>query len=113
MGQRNDEGFSCNSCVRVWCREDDKDYYLIKNSWGPYWTENGYAKVMCHLLANLMHPIIDDDYVFKITTDTRKDFYYYLTLIQDMGNNLGRDIRRSFARTGKVGLSRQEDQRSR
>ena len=41
--------------------EKGQDYFLVKNSWGPYWGDQGYVKIgtnnVCGILSNPILPI--------------------------------------------------------
>ncbi|CAA6670076.1 unnamed protein product [Spirodela intermedia] len=66
-GQKLDHGV----LVVGYGREDGKDYWLIKNSWSTFWSENGYGKIerninapfgKCGIAMNPSYPVIDKPY---------------------------------------------------
>lgn len=40
-----DQGIDHSVLAVGYGNEDDQEFVIIKNSWGPYWGENGYARI--------------------------------------------------------------------
>ncbi len=58
--------YNLNHAVLVagYGHENGYDYWLVKNSWGPYWGDNGYIKMarnrrnMCGIASEAVYPLV-------------------------------------------------------
>lgn len=68
MEPEKDSGLSPAQVLALvgWGSKDGHDYWILKNSWGPFWGENGYVR-----LRRTQHSQVNEQLIYVVADRSR------------------------------------------